>query len=391
MNGSFAAPAASGAYQAARRGMRGQAPILELLDLAGMNLQPRKTLNLSRHLDLGHEQARSLANCRRHAPVPARRSRIEAHHQRPRREPTTRIQIGGNACGPTRGRRAVIELNLCLAADAQAGHGAVLAADRAAQEPPATLRRRLPSGPIYSRGPAQEAETGTKIQPEALPRVRHREQAEPDADVRGPRGIGGNRIVGARRVEIHIRLEPDMPTHVDGQEHTDVWNRDSDAHHRGGRPVLRRERQCKRSDGPEHDKWGGAHRTLPIGSESGCNRRLFSRANPSTIYARRQLQALVRRVHCEFCERSVLLPYLQQRNLVIDQDETVRDLNWATRELAAESCSHRHGGLVLDSVQRLYCILVLGLRVLLPGLYRVQTPNCATLIVHHRVRGKAIR
>src|SRR5712664_1836834 len=86
-----------------------------------------------------------------------------------------------------------------------------------------------------------------------------------------------------------------------------------------------------------------------------------------------------------------LSPYLQQRNLVIDQDETVRDLNWATRELAAESCSHRHGGLVLDSVQRLYCILVLGLRVLLPGLYRVQTPNCATLIVHHRVCGKAIR
>src|SRR5258706_346522 len=102
-------------------------------------------------------------------------------------------------------------------------------------------------------------------------------------------------------------------------------------------------------------------------------------------------QALVRRLHCESCERSVLSPYLQQRNLVIDQDETVRDLNGATRELAAESCSHRHGGLVLDSVQRLHCILVLGLRVFLPGLYRVQTPNCATLIVHHRVCGKAIR
>src|SRR5258706_4309925 len=86
-----------------------------------------------------------------------------------------------------------------------------------------------------------------------------------------------------------------------------------------------------------------------------------------------------------------LSPYLQQRNLVIDQDETVRDLNWVTRELAAESCSHRHGGLVLGSVQRLYCILVLGLRVLLPGLYRVQTANCATLIVHHRICGKAIR
>src|SRR5467141_1010024 len=86
-----------------------------------------------------------------------------------------------------------------------------------------------------------------------------------------------------------------------------------------------------------------------------------------------------------------LSPYLQQRNLVIDQDETVRDLNWATRELAAESCSHRHGAFVLHSVQRLYCILVLGLRVLLPGLDRVQTPNCTTLIVHHRVRGKAIR
>src|SRR5258705_4007624 len=105
----------------------------------------------------------------------------------------------------------------------------------------------------------------------------------------------------------------------------------------------------------------------------------------------RQLQALVRRLHCESCERSVLSPYLQQRNLVIDQDETVRDLNRATRELAAESCSHRHGGLVLDSVQRRYGILVLGLRVLLPGLYRVQTTNCATLIVHYRVCGKAIR
>src|SRR5436309_8584637 len=86
-----------------------------------------------------------------------------------------------------------------------------------------------------------------------------------------------------------------------------------------------------------------------------------------------------------------LSPYLQQRNLVIDQDETVRDLNWATRERAGESCSHRHGGLVLDSVQRLYRILVLGFRVLLPGLYRVQTPNCATLIVHHRFCGKTVR
>src|SRR5258706_7002190 len=129
-----------------------------------------------------------------------------------------------------------------------------------------------------------------------------------------------------------------------------------------------------------------------VGAEDEqCVRRLFSRASPSTIYARRQLQALVRRLHRESCERSVLSPYLQQRNLVIDQDETVRDLNRATRKLAAESCSHRHGGLVLDSVQRLYGILVLGLRVLLPGLYRVQTPNCATLIVHHRVCGKAIR
>src|SRR5258707_917847 len=45
----------------------------------------------------------------------------------------------------------------------------------------------------------------------------------------------------------------------------------------------------------------------------------------------------------------------------------------------------------LDAVQGLHCILVLGLRVFLPGLYRVQTPNCATLIVHHRVCGKAIR
>src|SRR5258706_793065 len=89
--------------------------------------------------------------------------------------------------------------------------------------------------------------------------------------------------------------------------------------------------------------------------------------------------------------RGSLSPYLQQRDLVIDQDEPVRDLNWATRELAAESCSHRDGGLVLDRVQRLYRILILGLRVLLPGLYRLQTPKGATLIVHHRVGGKAVR
>src|SRR2546429_6421581 len=40
-----------------------------------------------------------------------------------------------------------LPIYLCLAADAQPGHGVVLAADGASQEPPTARRRRLPSGP----------------------------------------------------------------------------------------------------------------------------------------------------------------------------------------------------------------------------------------------------